>query len=149
MSLLFQITPEEPSKRRKTRRPEPTPPAAAPQAATVASLPAEILGKIDDHYDCHRCGGRCHDILLEDAKDWLVGCAFCGLMSWEKAVRGHLKPKAQEFVFSDGRYAGMTVPAAAAAPNGMEYLRWAAEHHKRPTVREVCRSHLDALQSGR
>lgn len=149
MSLLFEITPEEPSKRRKARRPEPAAQALPEPAAATVSLPTEILGKIDDHYECHRCGGRCHDILLEDAKDWFVACAFCGLMSWEKAVKGHLKPKAKEFVFADGRFAGRTVAEAAAEPNGMEYLRWAAGSHKRPTVREVCKNHLDSLTAGR
>jgi len=150
MTLLFDTSPDEPTKKRKGRRaaaaevPEPT---ATTAAWSLPVVPTVLLGKIDDHYECSRCAAKAHDILAEDGKEWWVACAFCGLMSWERAVAGHLKPKAKEFVFSDGRYAGKTLSEAAADPRGLEYLRWAAENHKRPTVRDVCRTHLDGMNA--
>jgi hypothetical protein len=146
MTLLFDTSPDEPTRTRKSRRPAAVavaPEPVDPAGWTLPVVPTALLGRIDDHYECRRCEAKAHDILAEDGREWWVACAFCGLMSWEKAVAGHLKPKAKEFVFSDGRFAGKTLSEAAAEPRGLEYIRWAAENHKRPTVRQVCRNHLD------
>lgn len=150
MTLLFDTSPDEPTRKRKGKKAAAAvvaEPAAKPASWTLPVIPTVTLGRIDGHYQCHRCDAQAHDILIEDRKEWLVGCAFCGLMSWEKAVAGHLKPKSKEFVFSDGRYAGKTLSEAAADPRGLDYLRWAAENHKRPTVRDVCRTHLDGMNA--
>lgn len=150
MTLLFNTAPDEPTKKRKGRKAAAVvvaEPPAEPAAWSLPVVPTALLGRIDDHYECRRCEAKAHDILAEDGKEWWVACAFCGLMSWERAVAGHLKPKGKEFVFSDGRYAGKTLSETAADPRGLDYLRWAAENHKRPTVREVCRTHLDGMNA--
>lgn len=105
-----------------------------------------ILGKIDDVYACidSRCDSTCMDIIDEDGLRWLVECAFCGTGQRVPAIRGHLKPQPTEFRFADGRFEGLTPAEAAQQPNGMIYLRWAAEHHKRPAVRDACKRHIDA-----
>lgn len=151
MSLLFDITPDEPKKQRKAKAaPAPEPVLQEPAVTAVpAFVVSASIGVIDGHFECHRCGGQAHDILLESGKEWWVECCYCGLFSWERAVKGHLKPSAGDFVFADGRYAGKTVAQAAAEPNGIDYLTWAATNHKRPSVREVCRGHLDSLKAGR
>ena len=37
---------------------------------------------------------------------------------------------------------GKTIEEAAATPRGMDYIAWAANEHKRPTVRESCAKYL-------
>jgi hypothetical protein len=105
-----------------------------------------ILGKLDGTYACadEACRSDAHDIVEEDGLYWLVACAFCGTIHRVQAIRGHIKPKEQEFRFSDGRFSGATPAEAAAKPNGMVYLRWAAVSHKRPAVRAACQKHLDS-----
>jgi len=104
-----------------------------------------ILGTIDDEYTCadSKCGAASHDIIGEDGLHWRVECRFCGTMQTVRGIRGHLKPKAEEFRFSDGRFQGLTPEEAAEQPNGMTYLLWAAAEHKRPAVREACKSFVD------
>lgn len=110
-----------------------------------------ILGKIDDTHTCldERCESTCMDIVGEDGLNWKVECAFCGTGQTVRAIRGHLKPRTEEFRFSDGRFEGRTPAEAAAEPNGMIYLNWAARSHKRPAVREVCRTFLDSHPAAR
>lgn len=105
-----------------------------------------ILGKVDDVFACvdEKCGSACMDIVEEEGMHWKVECAFCGTGQRAKALLGHLKPKAAEFRFSDGRFEGLTPAEAADRPNGMIYLTWAAQAHKRQAVRDACKKHLDA-----
>lgn len=108
-----------------------------------------ILGKIDETYACadEACGATAMDVIQEDGLHWKVACAFCGTGQRVQAIRGHLKPKEEEFRFTDGRFAGMTPAEAAGQPNGMIYLNWAARSHKRPAVREQCKTYLDAMKA--
>lgn len=108
-----------------------------------------ILGKIDDVHTCadDACGSMAMDILDEDGLHWRVACAVCGTGQRVQGIRGHLKPRESEFRFSDGRFEGMTPAEAAGKPNGMIYLNWAARSHKRPAVRDACRTYLDAQKS--
>lgn len=108
------------------------------------------IGKIDDTYDCidEACGAACHDIISEEGGQWYIECAFCGAGQWVRAVRSKAAPKEAEFVFRDGRCAGKTIAQAAADPFGLDYLRWAAQSHPRPTVREACGKHLDRMSNG-
>lgn len=108
-----------------------------------------ILGKIDDVHACAdaSCGATAMDVIQEDGLHWRVECAFCGTGQRVQAIRGHLQPREAEFRFTDGRFAGMTPAEAAAQPNGMIYLNWAARSHRRPAVRDACRSHLDGSKA--
>lgn len=155
MSLLFDVSPDENTGGRKRARngrrasvektePE-KPPSYIGQSPVRAVLP---IGRADDLFDC-ACGARCHDILREEGHDWYVSCCFCGTSEWVDAVPGHLQPKEAEFVFRDGRFAGMTLPETAMQPRGMDYITLSAQHHKRPAVRDACKTYLDRLGAAR
>jgi hypothetical protein len=159
MSLLFDISPDEPIRKRGSQKR-----TGAPQAVPekepeekplfIGELPTRAIlpiGTIDHTYDCAdaACGTQCHDILHEDGGEWYVSCAFCHTGQWVKAIKGHLKPQDRTFVLRDGRFAGLTLPEVEKQPRGLDYLKWAAESHPRPTVKAECRRHLDKTSSAR
>ena len=158
MTLLFDISPDEPTRKRSRAQPaaahpiEPEKPKKDPiyigGIAPRAILP---IGMIEHTYDCAdaACGTQCHDILYEDGGEWYVSCVFCGTGQWVRAIKGHLKPRGQEFVLRDGRFAGLTLPEVERQPRGLDYLKWAATSHPRPTVKEACKKHLDAAGTTR
>lgn len=155
MTMLFDTSPEEvPDRKKKARaralaaphqqpvsEPEKTP-SFIGQTPRRAILP---IGKIDDTFECvdPRCGTACHDILHEDGGEWLLGCCFCNCTQWVRAIPGYLQPKEAEFVFRDGRFAGLTLDEASREPRGPDYIAWAAKEHKRPAVKAACQSWLD------
>ena len=153
MDTLFDISPDEPvrSKGKRLTRAQPVAPVQDPEKPVLlrtfqqdrAILP---IGTIDHTYDCpdSACGTQCHDILYEDGGEWYLSCVFCGTGQWVKAIKGHLKPQDRTFVLRDGRFAGLTLPEVENQPRGLDYLKWAAESHPRPTVKEMCKKHLDA-----
>lgn len=151
MDTLFNISPDEPVRGKKSRarvaRLEETPPEAIEPVLKRSIPAATILGVIDDHFDCGdgACGARCHDIIEEEQGEWRIECAFCGTGQWVKAIKGHLKPKPQEFVLRDGRFAGLTFAQVAVQPRGADYIQWAAADHPRQIVREAAKKHLDTL----
>lgn len=154
MTLLFDISPDEPVKKKSTRsQSRGSPPEAKNESLKTPLLYREIAGRLgtvdDGTFACThpRCGAGAHDILLEDGKEWLIACAFCGSMQWVKAIKGHLKPAPEEFRFRDGLFAGMTPAEASREPRGADYLSWAAESHPRPAVREAVKAYLDSLRS--
>jgi hypothetical protein len=110
-----------------------------------------ILGTIDHTYRCTRpsCGAECNDILEEVGKEWLIMCAFCGLVTKVPSIRGFLQPKPAEFRFHDGLFEGMTPAEAAVEPRGAEYLSWAAANDPRAPVRQAVKTYLDAFGVGR
>jgi hypothetical protein len=150
MTFLFDISPAEPpdSKKKAVKK------AVSQPAAEVVSepifLPAQrelrIIGRIDHTYACERarCGAQCHDIIAEDMGDWLLECCFCGQWQWAPAVEGVLDTGSEEFRFRDGRFSGMTVEEASAQEHGLDYIKWAAQSHKREAVRLACISWLDS-----
>jgi hypothetical protein len=159
MSLLFDVSPDEPTRKRGSQKR-----TGAPQAASekepekkpffIGELPTRAIlpiGMIEHTYDCAdaACGTQCHDILHEDGGDWYLSCVFCGTGQWVKAIKGHLKPQDRTFVLRDGRFAGLTLPEVEKQPRGRDYLKWAAESHPRPTVREACKKHLDTSAATR
>ncbi len=158
MDTLFDVSPDEPvrSKGKRPARAQPVAPAQEPEKSVLlrtfqqdrAILP---IGTLDHTYDCAdgRCGTQCHDILHEDGGEWYVSCVFCHTGQWVKAIKGHLKPRGQEFVLRDGRFAGLTLPEVEKQPRGLDYLKWAAESHPRPTVKDACQRHLDKTSSAR
>lgn len=153
MTLLFDVSPEEPTRKRgsakRTSAPEHTP-AKEPEKAPsiVGNPPARVflpIGTIDDAYECAGgCGAWSHDILHEDGREWYVSCAICGTCQWVVGIKGHLKPRLVDFVMRDGRFAGMTFAEIERQPRGLDYLKWAAAEHPRPSVREVAKKHLDS-----
>ena len=159
MNHLFDISPYEPTRKRGYRKPTSavfsTPePVAEKTFSYIGKVPAKAIlpiGKADDLFDCGdgRCGARCHDILHEHKGEWYVSCCFCGTAMWVKAVASHLKPREGEFVFRDGRFAGMTVSEAACQPRGEDYIKWCAENHQRDAVRSACKKHMDDKKTAR
>lgn len=150
MSTLFDVSPEEPVKKRGARAKGRTPSEEnsgkaekAPLYREIAGV-AEIIAKIDDHFTCadESCGASSNDIYGEDGGDWLIECAVCGTGQRVRAIKGYIQPKPQEFAFRDGRFAGMTLSETAAAPRGLDYLRWAAASHPRPSVKEAAQTWL-------
>ena len=158
MSLLFNISPDEPQRKRaraqlagahkiETEKPK-KPPIYIREKAVRAVQP---LGRADDMFDCGdgACGARCHDILQEDGGQWYVECCFCGTAVWVDAVAGHLQPKPVEFTFRDGRFEGLTLSEAEGQPHGLDYIRVCADKHKRQAVRDACRTYLDRAGTSR
>jgi hypothetical protein len=149
MSLLFETAPEEPEKKKaRVRKTEEPAQAAQPAAIFVPTLPIQLIGKIDGHYQCldESCGSMAMDIVDERRGQWRLECAVCGTGSSEPALVGHIQPKEQEFVFRDGRFAGQTISEALRHGRGEEYVRWAAKDHPRQAVRDACRTHLDTIR---
>jgi len=153
MTLLFDIQPEEPT-RKRARAKGGHPPKANEDIKKAPSYigqtpPKAIkaLGRIDHIHECadERCQGTAHDIVYEDAGNWLIQCCYCNTAQWVPLIAGHLKPQAEEFVFRDGRFAGRTISEALEEPRGRDYVTWASENHPRPAVREACKKHIDGL----
>ena len=153
MSLLFDVSPEEPTRKRgstkrsvalaATAQKEPEKaPSIVENPVAKAFMP---IGTIDDAYECAGgCGAWAHDILHEEGREWYIACAFCGTAQWVAGIKGHLKPRPVDFVMRDGRFAGMTLSEIEQQPRGVDYLKWAAAEHPRPSVREVAKKHLDS-----
>lgn len=157
MSTLFDISPEEPVKKRGARAKGRGPSAPEAESEKTPLLyreiapNAEIIGKIDDRFVCadSACGASSHDIVGEDLAEWAIECAACGTMQRVRAIKGFLRPKEQEFAFEEGRFAGQTISQVWADNRGREYLQWAAESHRRQSVRDSVRSWLARNQEGK
>lgn len=159
MSTLFDTSPLEPADKPKARARVPNararvlvgPPQAddAPEKSRsyIGQTATAPLGRLDEGVVCidQTCQASAMDIWEEDGWQWYVECAFCGTGQWVRAIKGHLKPREQEFVFNDGRFAGKTVSQAFAMPRGQDYVEWAAKSHTRQAVRAACQRHLDSL----
>lgn len=155
MSMLFEIAPDEPTKKRRIARGS-VKPAEAKEADSIKDFSAKVvatrpIGRIDDTYQCidGRCGASCHDILLEERGQWLLGCCFCNCTQWLPAIPGHIKPREEQFVLRDGRFAGMTLDEVMSQPRGIDYITWAAEEHKRDAVKAACKTWLDQRNTHR
>lgn len=159
MSTLFDTSPLEPVDKPKVRARVPNPRARVlvgpPQADDAPEKSRSFigqvtppLGRLDEGVVCidQTCQASAMDIWEEDGWQWYVECAFCGTGQWVRAIKGHLKPREQEFVFNDGRFAGKTVSQAFGMPRGQDYVEWAAKSHTRQAVRAACQRHLDSLR---
>jgi len=151
MSTLFDVSPEEPTRRRGARK-KADPPVSVSEPEKKPFYSRELppraikaLGRLDHTHECSdaRCRGSAHDIIHEDGGSWLIQCCFCNTAQWVPVIKGHLKPKQEEFVFRDGRFAGLSIDDALEQPRGREYVAWAAESHPRQVVRDACRKHID------
>jgi hypothetical protein len=159
MSLLFDVSPDEPTRKRPQRNRAGAPvetqtPEAEKAPYLLGQLPTRAIlpiGTIDHTYDCAdaACGTQCHDILHEDRGEWYLVCAFCGTGQWVKAIKGHLQEREQGFVLRDGRFAGLTFAEVEKQPRGLDYLRWAAESHPRDAVKAAAKKHLDTRAAPR
>jgi hypothetical protein len=151
--MLFDVSPEEPV-RSKGKRARAMVVATEEPTQTTQKAPIYLakprLGTIDGHYQCvdTACGAYAMDILDEHRGQWSLECAFCGTITTEPALVGHLAPQKEEFTFRDGRFAGLTISQAMEQPRGRDYVEWAAKDHTRPAVRAACRTHLDATTAG-
>ena len=153
MTLLFDTSPDEPVKKRGTKRaPQDArdqQTAQEPQKTSYfTGKPRGTIGRIDGHYQCadDACGASALDIIDEHRGSWTLECCFCGTLTTEPAILGHLTPRENEFVFHDGRFEGKTVSEAWESPRGRDYVEWAAKSHHRPSVRAACQKHLDSIQ---
>lgn len=153
MSTLFDISPDEPQRRRAARaRKKDAPPLAENAEVKKAPFiyrqsPIRALGRLDHTHECadSLCRGSAHDIIHEDRGEWVIQCCFCHTCQWVPVVKGHL---AEAFVFRDGRFAGLSIDEAAEQPHGLEYVTWAAGEHKREAVRKACKTWLDSRGAG-
>jgi hypothetical protein len=145
MSLLFDISPEEPEKSKKPRRAKKQEPSPQP-AQPVSYEPETILGQSDGHYTCHnpKCQATYFDILDDYRSQWRIACAFCGWQQHVPAVEGVLAPS-DDFVFFEGICSGMTLAQASRTENGEAYIRWCAAKHKSDAVREACQKWISSL----
>lgn len=151
MSLLFDVSEpggEKPARARRGGTPH-EPEKETQKTPYLYREIVDVLGTIDDVYQCSRCQAFAQDILTDDNREWLIACAFCGAMQWVKEIKGHLKPKPEEFRFRDGLFAGKTPAEAALERRGREYLEWASASHPRPSVRQAVKTYLDSLAAGR
>lgn len=109
----------------------------------------QAIGKADGLLTCENgdCGCTAHDIVDEYKGVWLVECFVCGLKVRMRAVKGvKLAENHDEFVFRDGRFAGMTISDVYRGSEvGTEYVEWAAESHPRNFVRAACRAWVDSI----
>lgn len=158
MSLLFDISPSEGGKRRPSKRAKSeAPPEAVFRHEPVAYKSAQprIIRKVDGAFDCAdgACGTQCHDVVAEEPGFWYLICAFCGTGQWVEAIPEDVKPEEMPadgvFRFGEGRFPGMTLDEVFGVKDGPEYLAWAAQHHKRPAVRDACKTYLDRLGAAR
>lgn len=154
MSLLFDISPGEPARQKRSSARVKTTPAESitdPIKREVSPpRPAiKALGRLDHTHECadSRCRGSAHDIIHENRGEWLIQCCYCNTCQWVPVIKDHLAPKAEAFTFRDGRFAGLTIDEAAEQPHGLEYVAWAAGEHKRDAVRKACQTWLDSRQA--
>lgn len=148
--MLFDIH-DDPVDGKRARKPARRPPATQetlPAFRPLPSAPTRTLGQIEDTFECldERCLAMLHDIIDEYAGAWSIQCVFCGTGQRVKAIRGHIQPKKEEFVFASGDYAGMAISDVAADPRGLAYIEWAAEDHKSQPVKDACKTFLDSLR---
>lgn len=157
MSMLFDVSPDEPARRpsRKSRvsaanlREKQEPEKGASYIRALPPRAIKAIGRIDHVYECAdtRCRGSAHDIIHEDSGDWLIQCVFCNTAQWVPVVKDHLpKRPADEFVFRDGRFAGLSISEAWEQPRGQDYVRWCAVDHPRPAVKQAAKTWLDAKE---
>lgn len=156
MTYLFDISPEEvPDDGKKSARArkrqdwggkKPVSPADSSRHLLETPAPAApppSLGRTR-HYLCE-CGGDIHEILSDYRGYMRLLCLWCARRQTVPAVREtQAGVSAQEFVFSGGRFHGMTVAQVIEQPDGERYLVWAAANAARVAEREACQRWIDA-----
>lgn len=158
MSTLFDISADDPVRKKSRKSPVSNATLVQKQdsekgASYIKAFPVRAIkpiGRLDHIHECAdtRCRGSAHDIIHEDCGEWLIQCCFCHTGQWVPVIKGHLpdKPK-DEFVFRDGRFAGLSISEAWEQPRGEDYVRWCAESHPRAAVKAAAKSWLDRKQN--
>jgi len=154
MSLLFDTSPQEPTKKRgRKAKTESAGGQSEAHDTPPLALPAEAhppLGRLDGTVACidQNCRAECHDILDEDRGQWRLECCFCGTGQWVPVVPGHLAPPAEgaDFLLRGGRFDGQTLGVVSRSSRGMAYLTWAAKEHPRPAVKKACETYLASIR---
>lgn len=155
MTLLFDVSPDEPVRSARARKKVAPPPAEKQEVEKrpyyIGQTAIKALGRLDGIHACAdaACGGTAHDILHESNGDWLIQCFACNTCQWVPVIKGHLAPKPEAFVFRDGRFSGLSIDEAVEQPHGREYVAWAAKEHKRDAVKKACQTWLDSDTAGR
>lgn len=149
---LFDISPDEPVKKKSRKRTGPTEaPYKEPEFTPVLDTGFyEIIGQVRDLHECadERCSSKQFDIIDEYLGEWMIECMICGTGQRVPAVAGVLaEPEENGFVFRDGVFSGLTIEQASKQENGMDYIEWAAASHKRAAVQKACRSWLDTRRT--
>lgn len=151
MNYLFDISPlEVPDERRKkqARRKKEEPAKEASTLVHTRRRNESIIGRSEGHYHCadEACGSTQFDILDDWRGEWFIECMLCGTGQYAVAVPGVIETpdNAADFVFSDGRYEGLSIAEASADEHGPKYLAWAAKNHKREAVRVACQKWIDS-----
>lgn len=149
-SLLFDTSPEEPERKKTTRRKTEAPVverASEPYSPRLVSIKA--LATVDEGYPCldETCRAECHDVIDECDGQWYLECFVCGTRQWIPQLRNlaaEESPEEERFVFSGGPFDGMEVDEVATMPRGIEYIEKCAETHKKAATKKACKSWLDA-----
>ena len=147
MNFLFDVSPEEPVKKKGRKREQSAEPACEKKVESFFAPARElhIIGRIDDVFHCadEACNATAHDIIDEHKGEWRIECCFCGTGQRVQAIDGVLR-EPDAFVFRDGVFEGLSVDEAVARENGMDYVEWASKSHKRAAVRDACARWLDS-----
>jgi hypothetical protein len=145
--LLFVDPPEEEQKQPKGRgrkKPKEEPPELPPDPVSLqpsqALDPFAGLGQSDGQFECFRCSGGFFEIMQDDGSHWHLWCVYCGARQWEPAPE---RSEDDSFVFTDGRFPGMTVHQIAAQEGGRDYLAFMAKKSKSTKIKSVCQKWLD------
>jgi hypothetical protein len=151
VSTLFDISSDEPVKGRKKNTARAAVVGAEKSVAAspyIGKVALGALGKYDDA-PCIDSNCRCSasDIIDEHRGQWLLECCFCGTGQWLPAIKDYLKPRQEAFRFRDGLFAGLAIDEVILEPRGPDYLKWAAESHPRPMVREAVKTWLASRHS--
>jgi len=159
MTLLFDTSPtEETRKGRKKRGAAPLAAAARPAAEAapqIFSVPTRIMGQVDGAVACvyEHCGARCHDIIANEKGRWFLECCFCGTGQWIMAMDDRLdEPEEAAPVDSDvfawpqdgSRFSGKSLDEIQP-----EIIAWAAKHEPNEGIREACETWLAQNQATR
>lgn len=151
MNYLFDVSPTEVPDERKKKQSRRKPAEAAAEGHGIVHARRRnesIIGRSEGHYTCadEACGSTQFDILDDWRGEWFIECMLCGTGQSVVAVPGVIETpdNAADFVFSDGRYEGLSIAEVHADENGPAYLSWAAKSHKREAVRVACQKWIDS-----
>lgn len=140
MNYLFDIgdSGKPAKKRKKAVLMKPVAPVPVKPVAPVEE--SQAVGTLSRAEPCYRCGADFFDIVEQRRDQMLVQCAFCQAYDVSLAGEGELAP---EYIFSGGRFSGMTIAQIENDPVGIAYLRWAASKSPRPDEQAAAKMWLD------
>jgi hypothetical protein len=164
--MLFDVSPEEPQKKRQSKRRPSQPETPSEPVFSVPRNSDQFVGYMGsvDGIQCadSSCGCEAHDItevgmavVSGDRKEpaWMVECFCCGTKQWisrqdsrfDEPEEDVVSAGGNDFVFDDGPFSGKT-PAEVFAEYGRGVLEMLARDAYHPTWREPCQKHLDSTR---